>query len=578
MSNPTRFTAHPAKASPEHRSPTAGPLFRETNVAPFLRASFLDLAGFALAIVTVVTLGAASIPFRSAISPASKSFVSPPPRSSNTIPHAPFTTTRPRPTAGSSSAVNNRNPSAVTRNSAATSGKMDAVFMTTRVIPSRDVSGFGSAANAASGAVDGGATARPRLNPVVQARREHECCFGTRGGGSVVLCGAPAEADASWLSRRGTRADACTIVRAVATHEKDIVVESERGDATCGVWVPTNPTSHLGRPDFFPVGDFARPHLASHQARLTCFSATRVPAPRRMAPVPPPMASKKPPRPAKRTSSKIMMKLDTPVGDPIKLVLTTPANVVDHVHVVLLSGCKDSQESADVSATSEFGLPKHAGPAGAGGACTNAMLMTVHDDKPDDTWLSTLVTMRHWLHKNGYPQVPKLSCANAAFDWRAPFSLLHPHCRANPKKAGRTRALLIGINYTNSDSPLDGAWNDVDKAKKFAVASGYKEDVSSMRVLRDNGSDVSPTKVNIKKALKWLVNGASKGDSLFLHFSGHGVSLKDKDAFSDEADGKGKYFPFTTFRRLIAHTRLKLSFVSLRRVLSARGFRKDGVH
>jgi hypothetical protein len=257
-----------------------------------------------------------------------------------------------------------------------------------------------------------------------------------------------------------------------------------------------------------------------------------------------------------------MMKLDTPVGDPIKLVLTTPANVVDHVHVVLLSGCKDSQESADVSATSEFGLPKHAGPAGAGGACTNAMLMTVHDDKPDDTWLSTLVTMRHWLHKNGYPQVPKLSCANAAFDWRAPFSLLHPHCRANPKKAGRTRALLIGINYTNSDSPLDGAWNDVDKAKKFAVASGYKEDVSSMRVLRDNGSDVSPTKVNIKKALKWLVNGASKGDSLFLHFSGHGVSLKDKDAFSDEADGKGKYFPFTTFRRLIAHTRLKLSFLS----------------
>lgn len=245
-----------------------------------------------------------------------------------------------------------------------------------------------------------------------------------------------------------------------------------------------------------------------------------------------------------------MMKLDTPVGDPIKLVLTTPANVVDHVHVVLLSGCKDSQESADVSATSEFGLPKHAGPAGAGGACTNAMLMTVHDDKPDDTWLSTLVTMRHWLHKNGYPQVPKLSCANAAFDWRAPFSLLHPQCRANPKKAGRTRALLIGINYTNSDSPLDGAWNDVDKAKKFAVASGYKEDVSSMRVLRDNGSDVSPTKVNIKKALKWLVNGASKGDSLFLHFSGHGVSMKDKDAFSDEADGKDECLAPVDFEKM----------------------------
>ena len=69
-----------------------------------------------------------------------------------------------------------------------------------------------------------------------------------------------------------------------------------------------------------------------------------------------------------------MMKLDTPVGDPIGLTLTTPRNVVDDVHVVLLSGCKDSQESADVSDTTEFGLPKSAGPGGAGGACTNALL------------------------------------------------------------------------------------------------------------------------------------------------------------------------------------------------------------
>ena len=30
----------------------------------------------------------------------------------------------------------------------------------------------------------------------------------------------------------------------------------------------------------------------------------------------------------------------------------------------------------------------------------------------------------------------------------------------------------------------------------------------------------------------------------------------------------GKYFPFTTFRRLIAHTRLKLSFLSLRHVVT----------
>ena len=232
-----------------------------------------------------------------------------------------------------------------------------------------------------------------------------------------------------------------------------------------------------------------------------------------------------------------MMKLDTPVGDPIGLTLTTPRNVVDDVHVVLLSGCKDSQESADVADTAEFGLPKSAGPGGAGGACTNALLMTVHDDTPDDTWLSTLVSMRQWLEKNAYTQRPRLSCANASFDFRKPFSLLHPRCGNNIKHVGRTRALFIGVNYAGSDVALDGAWNDVDKMRKFAVASGYKDDAISMRVLRDNGADVSPTKANIEKALRWLVRGAGRGDSLLLHFSGHGFSQKDTDAFTDEADG-----------------------------------------
>lgn len=56
-------------------------------------------------------------------------------------------------------------------------------------------------------------------------------------------------------------------------------------------------------------------------------------------------------------------------------------------HVVMFSGCKDDQESADVSDTSEFGLPKVAGVAGAGGACTNAMLKFLSDDNDNDTWV-----------------------------------------------------------------------------------------------------------------------------------------------------------------------------------------------
>jgi hypothetical protein len=165
-------------------------------------------------------------------------------------------------------------------------------------------------------------------------------------------------------------------------------------------------------------------------------------------------------------------------------------------------------------------------------------MMTIHDDTPDDTWLSTLVQMRDWLQKNKYTQVPRVSCANAGFDFRKPFSLLHPKCGNDPAKAGRTRALLIGINYVNSDNALDGAWNDVDKARKYASSMGFKDDPNSMRVLRDNGEDVSPTKANIEKALRWLIKDAGRGDSLFLHFSGHGVSRKDDDSFKDEADGR----------------------------------------
>ena len=90
----------------------------------------------------------------------------------------------------------------------------------------------------------------------------------------------------------------------------------------------------------------------------------------------------------------------------------------------------------------EFGLPKSAGPGGAGGACTNSMLRFLHDDKADDTWVSVLVGMQSYLKEKGYDQIPQLS-AGTALDLRAKFSVLNP--RATPGGApGRTRALLIG--------------------------------------------------------------------------------------------------------------------------------------
>lgn len=44
-----------------------------------------------------------------------------------------------------------------------------------------------------------------------------------------------------------------------------------------------------------------------------------------------------------------------------------------------------------------------------------------------------------------------------------------------------------------------------------------------------------PTKQNMRSAMKWLVQDCQPGDSLFFHYSGHG--LRQKDYNLDEIDG-----------------------------------------
>jgi metacaspase-1 len=44
-----------------------------------------------------------------------------------------------------------------------------------------------------------------------------------------------------------------------------------------------------------------------------------------------------------------------------------------------------------------------------------------------------------------------------------------------------------------------------------------------------------PTKKNIRMAMYWLVQGCLAGDSLVLHYSGHGGQQKDENG--DEVDG-----------------------------------------
>ena len=51
---------------------------------------------------------------------------------------------------------------------------------------------------------------------------------------------------------------------------------------------------------------------------------------------------------------------------------------------------------------------------------------------------------------------------------------------------------------------------------------GFKEGPESVMILQDDGFHLSPTSANIMAAFKWMGDGAKAGDSLFVHYSGHG--------------------------------------------------------
>ena len=104
---------------------------------------------------------------------------------------------------------------------------------------------------------------------------------------------------------------------------------------------------------------------------------------------------------------------------------------------------------------------------------------------------------------------------------------------------GNKKSLFVGINYTGQNGELRGCLNDVINMKEFVMNNfGFSDDSDHMLVLTDDQSGShSPTRENIVRGMKWLVEGAKAGDSLFFHYSGHGGSQADSSPESDEADG-----------------------------------------
>lgn len=88
----------------------------------------------------------------------------------------------------------------------------------------------------------------------------------------------------------------------------------------------------------------------------------------------------------------------------------------------------------------------------------------------------------------------------------------------------KQRALLVGINDYASINDLRGCINDVDNVRSLLKSEfGYTNE--NIRVL----TDARATRENISKRLEWLLDGIVPGDRLFLHFSGHGSQIRDRD-------------------------------------------------
>lgn len=109
--------------------------------------------------------------------------------------------------------------------------------------------------------------------------------------------------------------------------------------------------------------------------------------------------------------------------------------------VHMLSGCKDTQTSADVGDVATFELPEDCGPGGAGGACTSSMMKVLTGGDVDGlSWVGLLQKMHAILAEEGYTQLPQLS-SSRQLSLDAPFTI------SDSESGGKRRALLIGINY-----------------------------------------------------------------------------------------------------------------------------------
>lgn len=99
---------------------------------------------------------------------------------------------------------------------------------------------------------------------------------------------------------------------------------------------------------------------------------------------------------------------------------------------------------------------------------------------------------------------------------------------------GRKRALVVGCNYIDSPKGgdvLQNACNDARHISMWLQKTGFNDIIT---MVDDDRAAVYPSRENMLKGMKWLVDGVRAGDNLFFFFSGHGDWKLDYSG--DEAD------------------------------------------
>lgn len=106
-------------------------------------------------------------------------------------------------------------------------------------------------------------------------------------------------------------------------------------------------------------------------------------------------------------------------------------------------------------------------------------------------------------------------------------------------------AILIGIN-AYPESPLKGCVRDVQEIKKYLEAmpnpvhiqmftASPTDDSNSSRPIED--LELWPTHDNVTSSLKKITSSAKPGDFVYIHYSGHGTTVKPSGEFSNRSTG-----------------------------------------